>query len=326
MRYKTCDMLNQLVPAAIILLLVAVTSTTLLVRDINASRLRGRVGALRSRSEEQALAIPVRSLGIRSAGQRGEHAARLMRLLRFNPDIPLQNIVPWKVVFVVAFVMALAGFFYGRAFLGWPLATAATPIEAFLVARFIFVWERARFQKALLEQIPDVMALICRAVSAGIPLSEALRNVARDAPRPSRDEFVHVVSAAAIGQPLDRALWSLHERVGLAEYAFFAVTIGLQAQTGGSLVETLQNLQDMVRKRIALSKRGKALAAEARMSAIILGAMPLVLAFILFFARPEAITFFFITPTGNHLLLVAFGLMGTGIMAIRLLIRRSLAP
>jgi tight adherence protein B len=56
----------------------------------------------------------------------------------------------------------------------------------------------------------------------------------------------------------------LHERAGLPEYAFFAVTIGLQAQTGGSLVETLQNLQDLVRKRVALSKRGKALAAEAR--------------------------------------------------------------
>ena len=113
----------------------------------------------------------------------------------------------------------------------------------------------------------------------------------------------------AIGQPLEGALWKLYERVGLAEYAFFAVTIGLQAQTGGSLVETLQNLQDMVRKRVALSKRGKALAAEARMSAIILGALP-------FVSRPHSvrscrsgfITFFFITPTGNHLLLVLCGL------------------
>jgi tight adherence protein B len=319
-------MLNLLAPAAIVLLLVATTSTTMLVRDFNASRLRERVGAVSSGSEELAFATPVRSLGIRSADQRGEHTARLMRMLQFNPDIPLQNIIPWQLVVGAACVMALAGFFYGRAFLGWPLATAATPIEAFLVARFIFVWERARFQKALLEQIPDVMALICRAVAAGVPLSEALRNVAREASAPSRDEFVRVVSEAAIGQPLERALWSLHKRVGLAEYAFFAVTIGLQAQTGGSLVETLQNLQDMVRKRIALSKRGKALAAEARMSAIILGAMPLVLALILFVFRPEAITFFFITPTGNHLLLVFCGLMATGIMAIRQLIRRSLAP
>jgi tight adherence protein B len=319
-------MLNLLAPAAIILLLVAATSGTLLLRDVEASRLRERVGTVRSRSEEKTPGIPVRILGIRSTGQRHEQMARIMRLLRFNPDISLQNIIPWKLVFVVACGVALVGFFYGLAFLGWPLAAAATPVEAFLVARFIFVWERTRYQKALLEQIPDVMAMICRAVAAGIPLSEALRNVARETDSPSRDEFVLVVSEAAIGQPLEGALWRLYERVGLAEYAFFAVTIGLQAQTGGSLVETLQNLQDMVRKRIALSKRGKALAAEARMSAIILGSLPFVLAIIMFFFRPESVTFFFITATGNHLFLIVFGLMGTGTLLIRLLIRRSLAP
>jgi tight adherence protein B len=319
-------MLNLLASAAIIELIVAATSATLLLRGVDASRLRERVGTVSSGSEEQTPGTPIRMLGIRSTGQRHEQAARFMRLLRFNPDISLQNVIPWKLVFVIACVVALVGFFYGRAFLGWPLAAAATPVEAFLVARFIFVWERTRYQKALLEQIPDVMALICRAVAAGIPLSEALRNVAREADNPSRDEFVLVVSEAAIGQPLEGALWRLYERVGLAEYAFFAVTIGLQAQTGGSLVETLQNLQEMVRKRIALSKRGKALAAEARMSAIILGSLPFVLATIMFCFRSESITFFFITPTGNHLLLVTLGLMGTGILSIRLLIRRSLAP
>ena len=59
-----------------------------------------------------------------------------------------------------------------------------------------------------------------------------------------------MVNEVAIGQSLESALWKLYERVGLPEYAFFAVTIGLQAQTGGSLVETLQNLQDLVRKRV----------------------------------------------------------------------------
>jgi tight adherence protein B len=319
-------MLNQLAPAALILLLVAATSATLLLRDVNASHMRERIGAVRSGPEQQTSATLVRTLGIRSAGQRHDQIARLMRLLRFNPDILQQNVIPWKLVFVVACVMALVGFFYGQAFLGWPLAAAMTPIEAFLVARFIFVWERTRYQKAVLAQIPDVMAMICRAVAAGIPLSEALRNVAQEAAAPSRDEFVHVVSEAAIGQPLEGALWRLYQRVGLAEYAFFAVTLGLQAQTGGSLVETLQNLQDMVRKRIALSKRGKALAAEARMSAIILGALPFVLALIMLFFRSESVTFFFITPTGNHLLLIFCGLMSTGILAIRQLIRRSLAP
>jgi tight adherence protein B len=170
------------------------------------------------------------------------------------------------------------------------------------------------------------MALICRAVSAGIPLSEALHSVAREASSPTREEFVRVVSEVAIGQSLEVALWKLYERVRLPEYAFFAVTIGLQAQTGGSLVETLENLQDIVRKRVALSKRGKALAAEARMSAQILGSLPFVMGAILFFMQPNYLDFFFNTPTGNRLFLYALGFLGMGKLVMKQLIRRSLAP
>jgi tight adherence protein B len=319
-------MLSTLTLAAIILLLAASASATLLLRDVTAGRLRERVGAVRTRAEQLAPSEPVWTLGVRSVDKRGKGTTRLMNWLRLNPDILHQNVIAWKLVIAIACAVALAGFFYGREFLGLPLAALATPLEALLVARFIFGWERARYQKALLEQIPEVMAMISRAVAAGIPFTEALNNVARESVSPSRDEFVRVVSEVAIGQPLEAALWKLHERVGLPEYAFFAVTIGLQAQTGGSLVETLRNLQVMVRKRVALSKRGKALAAEARMSAMILSALPFVAGAGLTLLRPGFLDFFFYTPTGNHLLLYAFGFLGTGIMVMRQLIKQSLAP
>jgi tight adherence protein B len=326
MRCKAYDMLSPLILAGIILFLVSSTSATLLFRDVHAARLRERVNGIRSHFEEQSPSTPARTVAIRLTGQRSEHAARLMQLLRFNPDIQWQNVIPWQLVIAIACAVAVVGFFYGRAFLGWPFALLVMPIEGLFVARFIFGWERLRFQKAQLEQIPEVMALICRAVAAGIPLSEALRSVANDASSPVREEFVRVVNEVGIGQPLEGALWKLYTRVGLPEYAFFAVTIGLQAQTGGSLVETLQNLQDLVRKRVALSKRGKALAAEARMSAIILGALPFVMFGILTFTMDGFLDFFLDSPTGNHLLLVAAGLMSTGIFVMRQLIRRSLAP
>ena len=249
-----------------------------------------------------------------------------MRLLRLNPDIALQNVIPWKLVIAISCAAALGGLFYGHEFLGWWLAALLMPVDAVFIARLIFGWERARYQKTLLEQIPEVMALICRAVAAGIPLGEALRNVSRDVTSPSREEFVRVVNEVSIGQPLEAALWKLHDRVDLPEYAFFAVTIGLQAQTGGSLVETLQNLQDLVRRRVALSKRGKALAAEARMSAMILAGLPFFAFVGLSFIQEGFVHFFFSTPTGNHLLMAAFGFLSMGIFVMRQLIRRSLKP
>jgi tight adherence protein B len=319
-------MLSTFILAAIMLLLAASASATLLLRDVTAGRLRERVSAVRTRAERLTPSEPVWTLGVRSADKRGKWTTRLMSWLRLNPDIQHQNVIAWKLVIAIACTFALVGFFYGREFLGWPLAALVTPLEALLVARFIFGWERARYQKALLEQIPDVMAMICRAVAAGIPFTEALNGVVREAASPSREEFARVVSELGIGQPLEAALWKLHERVELPEYAFFAVTIGLQAQTGGSLVETLRNLQEMVRKRVALSKRGKALAAEARMSAMILGALPFVAAAGLTYLRPGFLDFFLDTPSGNHLLLCAFGFLGTGVMVMRQLIKQSLAP
>jgi tight adherence protein B len=315
-----------LIPAVIILFLVASTSVTLLTRDVVGARLRERVDSVAVRgAEEQDAAAPMRAI-VMPAGRRSERIVQLMKFLRFNPEVATQNVIAWKVVFAVAGVIGIVGFFYSRAFLGWPSALLVAPVEALFVARFIFGWERTRYQKVLLEQVPDVMALICRSVAAGIPLSEALRSVSHEASEPSREEFVRVVNEVAIGQSLESALWKLYDRIGLPEYAFFAVTIGLQAQTGGSLVETLTNLQDLVRKRVALSKRGKALAAEARMSALILSALPFVMFVLMSFLMDGFLNFFLNTATGNHLLMIAAGLMSTGIFVMRQLIRRSLAP
>jgi tight adherence protein B len=298
----------------------------MLTRDVAATRLRDRVGSVRARLDGQEPVTPVRTIVMRSAGRHGQLVTQLMDFLRFKPDIVAQNVIAWKVVFAIAAVTGFVGFFYGRALLGWPLALVLVPVEGLFVARLIFGWERGRFQKVMLEQIPDVMSLICRSVAAGLPLTEAVRSISREALEPSREEFARVVNEVAIGQPLESALWKVYYRVGLPEYAFFAVTIGLQSQTGGSLAETLQNLQDLVRKRVAVARRGKALAAEARLSAMILGALPFAMFLILTFLQGGFLDFFLNTSMGNHMLLVAAGLMGTGIFVMRQLIRRSLAP
>jgi tight adherence protein B len=310
----------------IVLLLMATGCVILLARDVAESRLRQRIASVRTAGAATPVPTAPRMLAIRSTGERGRRTDRIMRLLRLNPDISQQNLIPWRVVLAIAGAVGLAGFFYGRPLLGWQLALALSPIEAFLVARFIFGWERARYQNALLEQIPEVMAMLCRAIGIGIPLTEALRSVAQEVPSPSREEFMLVISDVAIGQSLERSLWRLQERAGLAEYAFFAITIALQVQTGGNLVETLQNLQDIVRKRVGVSKRGKALAAEARISAQILSSLPFFMSAVLYLVQPGFLDFFLHTQTGNHLALIAAGMLAVGNFIMRQTIQSSVAP
>src|SRR5262245_9877075 len=94
--------MNPIALAAVILVLVGSCSATLLWRDVNAARLRARVGAISARSGEEESSAPVRTLALRSTGERSEYLARLMRILRFNPDIAQQNIINWKLVFLIA--------------------------------------------------------------------------------------------------------------------------------------------------------------------------------------------------------------------------------
>src|SRR5690349_1704897 len=106
-----------LIPAVIILFLVASTSVTLLTRDVVGARLRERVGSVAARgAEEQDTAAPIRAIVLR-AGRRSERIVQLMKFLRFNPEVAAQNVIAWKVVFAVAGVIGIVGFFYSRAFL-----------------------------------------------------------------------------------------------------------------------------------------------------------------------------------------------------------------
>ena len=152
--------------AIVVLFTVALSSAALLLRDMATASLRERVQHVRSDSAGQTPSPIPRVIPMRSATQRNAWVERLVCLLRLFPDIPQQNIIDWRLVFLIAGAVAVIGFFYLRNALGWPIALLLFPIECLAVARCIFGWERLRFQKTLLEQIPDVMATICRAVGA----------------------------------------------------------------------------------------------------------------------------------------------------------------
>ena len=193
-----------LIPAVIILFLVASTSVTLLTRDVAGARLRERVASV-------AVAEPRSRMRQRRCGRSSCRPRPAQQAHRAADGVPalqprdcraechcVESGVRRRWYRRLSSASSMAGLSWAGRSRCWSM-----PVEALFVARFIFGWERARFQKVLLEQVPDVMALICRSVAAGIPLSEALRSVSREASEPSREEFVRVVNEVAIGQSLE---------------------------------------------------------------------------------------------------------------------------
>jgi len=71
--------------------------------------------------------------------------------------------------------------------------------------------------------------------------------------------------------PIDVCLERMYERVPLSEVNFFATVLNIQKTTGGNLGEALSNLSNVLRGRKMLREKIKALAAEAKMSAYVIG-------------------------------------------------------
>jgi tight adherence protein B len=118
---------------------------------------------------------------------------------------------------------------------------------------------------------------------------------------------------------------AMARRSKMAEYRFFATAISLQMQTGGALSETLENLADVVRKRVALKARAMALASEARTSAMVLAALPFVSGTALWVLNPDYIGKLFQPGLGQEIFSAAVLSLGLGLLVMRSLIRASLA-
>ena len=248
---------------------------------------------------------------------------RIMGIFGFDPAHSGHYPVPWTIVLVLTLVVArvVAGVL---TIVADDLALFGIPVIWIFLARAFFGWVDDRRRQILRNQMPDALSMIVRSVRVGIPVTEAMRHVSRQTQEPTAAEFARIASDLSIGTRLDVALKAMAERVGLPEYQFFATALSLQAQTGGGLTETLENLADVIRKRVALRSKAYALASEARTSAMVLSALPFVSGLGLAVLSPAYIAVLFTEQAGRSLLGIATLSLGTGILAMRMIIRSSL--
>jgi tight adherence protein B len=232
--------------------------------------------------------------------------------------------LPWWVVLIGAFVLGWVGAEVASGIVG-EAGPLALPLLWLIAARTYFGWVDARRRQQLLVQLPDALAMIVRAVRVGIPIPEAVRAIALEAEPPTSVEFAALSSEIVIGVPLENGLRSLARRTGLGEYSFFATAVSVQSQTGGGLTEVMENLADVIRRRVALQSRGRALSAEARSSALVLAVMPLVTGTMLWLINPGYIDTLFEERIGHTLLAVGASSLAIGIFTMRTIIRRTLA-
>jgi len=226
---------------------------------------------------------------------------------------------------LLAGVIAAAAIFYANSLLGFSIldVSLAAAIVAIMVVRALFGWQQSRLANQLFLQLPDTIQMVTSTVRSGLPVNEAFRNIARDGPQPTARQFAIVCNEVTLGRPPEEAVEGIYRRTQVAEYGMFAVTLGVQLKSGGSLAETLQTLADTVSQRVALAARAKALSGEVIFSARALSLAPVIIGGLLYWISPGSIDLLFTDPTGNKLLAYAVGSVIIGSLVIRWMVKRE---
>ena len=210
-------------------------------------------------------------------------------------------------IFVVLFVLQVPLFFS---------AVIAASV-AYLAPRWWLNRTRRKFQSKFLDELPNAIEAMVRGVKSGLPLNDSIRVVAKEVKEPVRSEFVRVLDSQALGNSIEDAIKVIYKRVPLPEVNFFVVVITVQAQAGGNLSEALGNLSRVLRDRKKMKAKINALSMEAKASAVIIGALPFIVAFLVYLTSPEYIMILF-TDSRGHLILGASAIwMSIGILVMR---------
>ncbi len=168
-------------------------------------------------------------------------------------------------------------------------------------------------QKKFSNQLADGIDVIVRGVKSGLPLNQCLRIIAAESPEPLRSEFQALCDSQAMGVPLDQGMQRMYDHMPLPEVNFFSIVLVIQQKTGGNLSESLGNLSAVLRARKLMKEKVKALSAEAKASAMIIGSLPVVVMTMVYFTRPQYISILWTDPAGHLVLLGAATMMSMGI-------------
>jgi tight adherence protein B len=126
-------------------------------------------------------------------------------------------------------------------------------------------------------QLPEAIETFVRALRAGHPVSAAIRMVVRELPDPIGAEFAVAADEMTYGLDLETAIGNINKRVGQPDLALMVIAIGIQAKSGGNLAELLAGIAKVIRDRLRMRLKVKALSAEGRFSAVVLSILPFAL-------------------------------------------------
>lgn len=223
------------------------------------------------------------------------------------------RLVSWLALWaLLSLLVALAG--------GW-LAGATLLLAGPLLFRLYLGWRYHRRLRRMIEQLPVLLDHSVRSLKAGRTLNDAVLGAIDASREPLHGAMQRVRRNVQMGVDLDDALQDLAELYEQDELRLFALGLRINHRYGGNASELLENLIKLIREREQGARQLRAMTGETRMTAIVLGALPLAMAGYFLFTNPKYLLAMWNDSDGQFMLLGAFGLQAFGCLALWRMLR-----
>ena len=232
--------------------------------------------------------------------EQGGILARVESMLE-QADLPLRAAEAF--FFYLAGVVVLTGL--GAAVTRSIFGTAAVFIIVALVPVAVLQFMSGQRKRKFMSQLPDMLQLLAGSMRAGYSLMQAVDTVAQEVEDPMGRELRRVLAEARLGRVLEDSLDEMATRLGSADFEWAVMAIRIQREVGGNLAELLSTVAETMIARERLRREVRALTAEGRISALILGLLPVGLGLIMYSINPEYVKVLFHDALGQGLLIGA---------------------
>jgi tight adherence protein B len=286
-----------------------------------ARRISKRLRLMAAQSERHGERIDILKQRSYSSHALLDRQLRRFRVLALLDRLLLQSGVSWSVLQVVASMLALL------------LVAMLIPLQLPALLRLgvllalpclplLLIWRRrqARLVK-LEEQLPEAADFFARALCAGHSFANVMQMVGEEMPEPIAGEFKFAYEEINYGVPMNEALHNLALRVPLTDLRYLVIAVLIQRESGGNLAEVLGNISRLIRARLRLLAQVRVMSAEGRMSAWILGLLPLGVLLLMVLTNPVYVKVLWTDPVGVRLMWYALGMAVVGVLWMRKLIR-----
>jgi tight adherence protein B len=253
-------------------------------------------------------------------------------LNRFLLKIPLMHKIdlfliqsgsksPLGVFVLFSCLLVFVGYFISMVYISSVLISGIIA-AALGVLPFLYIdLKKMRRMEKFQRQLPEAMDMIARSLKAGHSFSGGLGMIKEEFDDPISTEFSKVLDELNFGVGIPEALKNLALRVDCPDLKFFVVSVIVQRESGGNLAEILENISRLIRERFKLYGHIRTLAAEGKISAYVLIALPFLFISLIYFVNRAYLKMLIDDPLGRQMAVGAILLMIVGIFIMRKMIQ-----